>query len=99
MSSGVARKAVIADRDGGRRSWGERPVAPVRLQLCPICRPLRLRSIVDSIVGYEMVTAAGKVVRVDGARDPELFWGMRGNGASFGIVTEFVVREELVDGH
>jgi hypothetical protein len=44
VSSGVARKAVIADRDGGRRSWGERPVAPVRLQLCPICRPLRLRS-------------------------------------------------------
>ena len=39
-----------------------------------------------------MVTADGKVVRVDGAKDPELFWGMRGNGASFGIVTEFVVR-------
>ena len=51
-----------------------------------------LGPIVDSIVGYEMVTAAGKVVRVDGAMDPELFWGMRGNGASFGIVTEFVVR-------
>jgi FAD/FMN-containing dehydrogenase len=51
-----------------------------------------LGAIVDSIVGYEMVTSAGKVVRVDGAKDPELFWGMRGNGASFGIVTEFVVR-------
>jgi FAD binding domain-containing protein len=51
-----------------------------------------LGAIVDSIVGYEMVTAAGKVVRVDGAKHPELFWGMRGNGASFGIVTEFVVR-------
>jgi FAD/FMN-containing dehydrogenase len=51
-----------------------------------------LGAVVDSIVGYEMVTAAGKVVRVDGAADPELFWGMRGNGASFGIVTEFVVR-------
>jgi FAD/FMN-containing dehydrogenase len=51
-----------------------------------------LGPVVDSIVGYEMVTAEGKVVRVDEARDPELFWGMRGNGASFGIVTEFVVR-------
>jgi FAD/FMN-containing dehydrogenase len=51
-----------------------------------------LGAIVDSIVGYEMVTASGKVVRVDEAKDPELFWGMRGNGASFGIVTEFVVR-------
>jgi FAD/FMN-containing dehydrogenase len=39
-----------------------------------------------------MVTAAGKVIRVDETKDPELFWGMRGNGASFGIVTEFVVR-------
>jgi FAD/FMN-containing dehydrogenase len=51
-----------------------------------------LGPVVDSIVGYEMVTAAGKVVRVDEAKDPALFWGMRGNGASFGIVTEFVVR-------
>ena len=51
-----------------------------------------LGAVVDSIVGYEMVTAEGKVVRVDEATDPELFWGMRGNGASFGIVTEFVVR-------
>ena len=51
-----------------------------------------LGAAVDSIVGYEMVTAEGKVIRVDEATDPELFWGMRGNGASFGIVTEFVVR-------
>jgi FAD/FMN-containing dehydrogenase len=51
-----------------------------------------LGAAVDSIVGYEMVTAEGKVIRVDEATDPELFWGMRGNGASFGVVTEFVVR-------
>jgi len=51
-----------------------------------------LGPVVDSIVGYEMVTAAGNVVRVDVTKDPELFWGMRGNGASFGIVTEFVVK-------
>jgi len=51
-----------------------------------------LGAVVDSIVGYEMVTADGKVIRVDETSDPELFWGMRGNGASFGIVTEFVVR-------
>jgi FAD/FMN-containing dehydrogenase len=51
-----------------------------------------LGAVVDSIVGYEMVTAEGKVVRVDESTEPELFWGMRGNGASFGIVTEFVVR-------
>ena len=51
-----------------------------------------LGAVVDSIVGYELVTATGKVVRVDESNDPELFWGMRGNGASFGIVTEFVLK-------
>jgi FAD/FMN-containing dehydrogenase len=51
-----------------------------------------LGPVVDSIVGYEMVTAKGEVIRVDAERDPELFWGMRGNGASFGIVTEFVLK-------
>ncbi|MDA9981649.1 FAD-binding oxidoreductase [Gammaproteobacteria bacterium] len=51
-----------------------------------------LGAVVDSIVGYEMVSAVGEVIRVDAARDPELFWGMRGNGASFGIVTEFVLK-------
>lgn len=51
-----------------------------------------LGPVVDSIVGYEMVTAKGEVIRVDAEKDPELFWGMRGNGASFGIVTEFVLK-------
>jgi FAD/FMN-containing dehydrogenase len=51
-----------------------------------------LGPVVDSIVGYEMVTAKGDVIRVDAEKDPELFWGMRGNGASFGIVTEFVLK-------
>ncbi|MGE0816543.1 MAG: FAD-binding oxidoreductase [Vicinamibacterales bacterium] len=51
-----------------------------------------LGAVVDSIVAYQMVNAQGDVVWVDDASDPELFWGMRGNGASFGIVTEFVVK-------
>jgi FAD/FMN-containing dehydrogenase len=51
-----------------------------------------LGAVVDSIAGYELVTATGKVVRVDESSDQELFWGMRGNGASFGIVTEFVLK-------
>ncbi|MGI9522169.1 MAG: FAD-binding oxidoreductase [Hyphomicrobiaceae bacterium] len=51
-----------------------------------------LGPVVDSIVGYEMVTANGEVIRVDSESDPELFWGMRGNGSSFGIVTEFVLK-------
>jgi FAD/FMN-containing dehydrogenase len=53
-----------------------------------------LGPVVDSIVGYEMVTAKGEVIRIDAEKDPELFWGMRGNGASFGIVTEFILKLE-----
>jgi len=51
-----------------------------------------LGAVVDSIVAYQMVNAQGEVVWVNEAKDPELFWGMRGNGASFGIVTEFVLK-------
>ena len=51
-----------------------------------------LGAVVDSIAGYEMVTMDGRVMRVDQSSDPELFWGMRGNGGSFGIVTEFVLQ-------
>ena len=51
-----------------------------------------LGAVVDSIVSYQMVTADGEVVQVDESGDPELFWGMRGNGASFGVVTEFVLK-------
>jgi FAD/FMN-containing dehydrogenase len=51
-----------------------------------------LGPVVDSIVGYEMVTAKAEIIRIDAQKDPELFWGMRGNGTSFGIVTEFVVK-------
>jgi len=51
-----------------------------------------LGPVVDSIVGYELVTATGEVIHVDADKAPELFWGMRGNGASFGIVTEFTLQ-------
>jgi FAD/FMN-containing dehydrogenase len=40
----------------------------------------------DNVVSYELVTADGTVERVTGG---ELFWGLRGGGGNFGIVTEF----------
>jgi hypothetical protein len=46
----------------------------------------------DHIVEVEMVTADGKVVRANEKTNSDLFWAVRGAGASFGIVTEFVVR-------
>jgi FAD/FMN-containing dehydrogenase len=42
----------------------------------------------DNLVGVELVTAAGAVIRADDESDPDLMWGLRGGGGNFGVVTE-----------
>lgn len=44
---------------------------------------------VDSLLGAEVVTADGEVVRTDADREPDLFWALRGGGGNFGVVTRF----------
>jgi FAD/FMN-containing dehydrogenase len=44
---------------------------------------------IDSLLGAEIVTAGGDVVWTDRDHDPELFWGLRGGGGNFGVVTRF----------
>lgn len=46
----------------------------------------------DNVVSYELVTASGERLRVSRDEHPELFWGLRGGGGNFGIVTEFEFR-------
>jgi FAD/FMN-containing dehydrogenase len=41
----------------------------------------------NSILAVELVTAGGRLIRVDRENDPELFWALRGGGGSFGVVT------------
>lgn len=47
---------------------------------------------IDNLLSVDLVTADGVVRHVSEQDDPELFWGMRGAGANFGVVTSFEFR-------
>jgi FAD/FMN-containing dehydrogenase len=46
----------------------------------------------DQLLSVDMVTADGDLVRASEDENADLFWGIRGAGANFGIVTEFEFR-------
>jgi FAD/FMN-containing dehydrogenase len=43
----------------------------------------------DNVKAVEIVTADGKLRRASAAENPDLFWGVRGGGGNFGVVTNF----------
>ncbi|MEX1142801.1 MAG: FAD-binding oxidoreductase [Thermoleophilaceae bacterium] len=47
---------------------------------------------IDQLLSVELVTAGGEVVRASASENADLFWGVRGGGGNFGIVTRFEFR-------
>ena len=46
----------------------------------------------DNLVSVDLVTASGRLLKASQTHNADLFWGIRGGGGNFGIVTSFEYR-------
>jgi FAD/FMN-containing dehydrogenase len=51
----------------------------------------------DNLVSADVVTAAGELLTISEKDAPDLFWGIRGGGGNFGVITSFEYRLHPVD--
>lgn len=47
---------------------------------------------IDNLLSVDLITAEGEFVKASEDENTDLFWGLRGGGGNFGIVTEFEFR-------
>lgn len=47
---------------------------------------------IDQLLSVDLVTAEGELVKASATENTDLFWGLRGGGGNFGIVTDFEFR-------
>ncbi|RAX44487.1 FAD-linked oxidase [Arthrobacter sp. AQ5-06] len=47
---------------------------------------------IDQLLSVDVITADGELVRASEDQNADLFWGVRGGGGNFGIVTDFEFR-------
>jgi FAD/FMN-containing dehydrogenase len=52
----------------------------------------RFGLVADNLISAEVVLADGNFVACDAARQPDLFWAIRGGGGNFGVVTSMRLR-------
>src|SRR5918995_1520661 len=52
---------------------------------------------IDDLLAADVVTADGRLLRVDDETHPDLFWAIRGGGGNFGVATRFRFRLHEVD--
>lgn len=51
-------------------------------------------SALDHVEEVEVVTADSQILRASATQNADMFWALKGAGAGFGIITEFIVRTE-----
>jgi FAD/FMN-containing dehydrogenase len=51
---------------------------------------------IDQLLSVDLITADCEFVKASEDENPDLFWGVRGGGGNFGIVTEFEFRLSLL---
>lgn len=89
--------------------YGRKPVAFIVFFWFPISNPpsnirdlpsqnvLTLLVVIDNLVAARIVVADGSVYEVSETQNSDLFWGIRGGGSNFGVITEFTYKVHKQD--